>query len=459
MPPPYAVVFTFRSEHDDTAFVFTAAVDSARARLRTQERGIPVILVDDCSPGAVWQAALADYEHTGQEMQVLRMGPPTAHSGITKGATEPSFGHAPPLDRGLWWAKHRLGCTRALVLDGDAIVLADDAVAQVDAALALLDGTTIMAGDWVGTPEDWTVRPQTSGVYWHETPRGRKPKSEHPLLIPAPIRAHGYDPLICSVVDLDAFWHPQAAPLLNYGWVANVWYYSQVARGKRSGYYPFFRGGMVAHLGHTAVSASRGWEHPFGNAPGVRYGGKGVGNYHAGWLQIADPQALLAYLRSRRPGDPVVPTFFVPPAAPEIADLVPHLRYVSPIASLNDEHATLGFEYVFDGQVCATATVTLDGDVCRIDAIDGPDVGSIYAELCEHVPALLRCIVWTPVALYRDARAERSAHIEERDGRTWAVWSRAFYIRSQPQHRWADYYDWDGLGTGLLPTAAPRIPA
>jgi len=447
--PPYAVVFTFRSEDDNTALVFTASVDSARGRLRTRERGIPVIVVDDCSPGTLWKASLTAYEEMGEEIQVLRMGPPTVQSAFLHGATAPSFGQAPALDRGFWWARYRLGCTRVLALDGDVLILADDAVEQVDAAMTLLDGTTVIAGEWVGTPEDWTLQPQTSGVYWYERPGGGVPKSEYPTVIPAPIRAHGYVPMTCAAVDLGAFWHPRSACLVNSGWVSGIWYYSQMALGKRSAYYPFFRSGMAAHLGRASVSVSRGWS-VFGNALGVRYAGKGLGNYYAGYLQIADAGLFLAALRNRPPGEPTASALFVPPEAPEIVPMGPHLRYAGPVERLDSKSMRLGFEYAIDGEVSGRATVTLDGDVLRVESIDAAEVGPIYSEICEHATAMLRYVVSTPAALYAAARADRGAHEVKVDGEAWAVWEHALYIRSLPQHRWATHFDWDGLGVGML---------
>ena len=447
MSHPYAVVFTCRSEHDLTAHVFRAAVDCARIRLRTWESNIPVIIVDDCSPSATWQAALAQCAQL-DDVEVLRMGPPKANSALVPGAPDPSFGHGPALDLGFWWAKHRLGCSRALALDGDCLLVAPDAAAQIEAALPLLDGDTITVGDWVGTPEDWRARPQTAGVYWHTSPHGPTPKAQCPLPNSAPIRAYGYDPLICALVDLDQFWHPSVGALLNTGWVANVWYYTQVARGKRSGYAPFFRGGMAAHLGHTAVSASRGWHRPFGNVRGQRYAGKEFGTYHAGYLQIGSVETLLKTLAQRRHDEPVTPALFVPSDPPEAIAPQPYLRYQQPIDRLDAEHQALTLEYVQDGDLLARAKVVLEGDVCRIEDVKGPGLVGCFAEICEHAVAMLRVRVQAPKELYERARAERNAQpFVAPDGTDWMAWNTPIhYVRSNPKHhRWAEHFHWEAV--------------
>ena len=446
--PAYAVVLTCRSEHDLTGHVYRAAVDSARIRLRTWERNIPVIVVDDCSPGEVWKAALAQYDQI-DDVEVLRMGAPRAHSALVPGAPDPSFGHGPALDLGLWWAKQRLGCTRALVLDGDCFLVAEDAAARIEAALPRLDGETITVGDWVGTPVDWNVGPQTAGVYWHTTPHRRTAKAEAALPNSAPIRAYGYDPLICSLVDLDQFWHPSVGALLNTGWVANVWYYTQVARGKRSGYAPFFRGGMAAHLGHASVAASRGWHRPFGNVRAQRYAGKEFGTYHAGYLQIASVETLVKVLTQRRMTDPVEAALFVPADPPEGVAPQPYLRYQQPIDRLDAEHQALTLEYVQEGDLLARATVVLDGDLCRIENVKGPGLVECFAEVCEHAVAMLRVRVQAPRDLYERARAERNAHpiAADANGTDWVAWNTPIhYVRSSPtHHRWAEHFRWEAV--------------
>src|SRR6266481_412857 len=115
-------VMTCRAETDHAARIFRMAVDHFVARLPE----FPLIVVDDCSPHPLMLEALATWD-AQSFITVIRMGPPVAEGfykriGCVSGETC-SFGHAPALDRGLWYAYRHLKEPWAFVLDGDVWLL------------------------------------------------------------------------------------------------------------------------------------------------------------------------------------------------------------------------------------------------------------------------------------------------------------------------------------------------
>jgi hypothetical protein len=444
---PGAVVMTVRAESELAALIFAAAVDHARACLPD----LQLVLVDDCSPHPRMLRQLEQWDRA-RGITVIRMGPPVASGfyarvGITAG--EPtSFGHAPSLDRGLWYVWHHLKATWAFVLDGDVILLDPHMAKHVEAAVALLDDQTVAVGEWVGTPKAWQ-EPHTVDALWHCHGAYRQDKAAEP--VEAAIRAYGYVNMMCSVVNLQLFWHPLVQSLQNTGWVANQWFYAQMAIGHKAAYYPFFRNESAAHIGAVAVATTQG--ESFGNIEGGRhYGQRGSGNYYAGYLQVVN-MTVFAQALAHRGGrlldahDTFAPAPLVVPQGPPR-----YLRYgILHAARLYDDQA-IDFEWVEreSGQVLATVETDLFGAHCRIDNVKGetPEVErEAYEAVFEHSPALQRTRVWTPDALI--ARLDLTREVHDHDG-PWSLFFWRYFGRGVPQWRWAERYGWGRSLTGPL---------
>jgi hypothetical protein len=429
------------------ARIFSAAVDHCLAHLP----GLPLILVDDCSPDPLMQQYLGEWDRRAG-IQVIRMGAPVAsgyyqRTDLVAGSAT-SFGHAPCLDRGLWYVWRHLRRPWALVLDGDVLLLADDCDTQVAQAVDDLDGRTLVVGEWVGTPADWAA-PQWADARWHGRASGPTEKADEP--VPAAIRAYGYVNMMCSVVDLEQCWHPRAQAFQNTGWVANQWFYSQMARGQRSAYRPFFRSEAAVHIGGVAVATTQG--ESFGNIQGGRrYGQRETGNYYAGYLQVAGLAEFSAALRYREQRL-LDRALFVPPPPPESVPAVePHLRYGSAFESLDAECLRLTLDWVEAGTLLARATLDLEGPICRIQAVEGATAAverACYEEAFEHTPALMRTQVWTQQSIAERLGTEREVH-ETRDG--WQVFSWRYFSRGTPQWRWAEHFGWGRTPIGPLET-------
>lgn len=447
-----AAVMTVRSESPYATAVFRAAVDCARLRLPD----LPLVLVDDCSPEPGLLAALADWDRHGPDIHVIYMGAPRAvglyqpPQDVQPGPT--SYGHAPSLDRGLWYAYHVLHAPWALTLDGDVFLLAEDMPARVAAAAAHLSDDCVVAGEWVGTPSDYQA------VHWcdavgHSTNGHVTPKALEP--VGSAIRAYGYINKQCSLVYLPQFWHPLAEPLQNSGWVSNTWFYSQMALGRRAWYVPFFRDETAVHLGAVAVAPGRGWGET-GNVEGRRYGQKHGGNYYAGYLQIPDLPSFQQKLAARSPGEPVPRAWFRAPADQSPEYPWRYLRYGTAPAQPLIEDQTLTFEWVdrpSGDTVVAHAETVLEGEVCRIVTVDGEPTAAreCYQELFEHTTALRRSRVWTPTALATRLTVDRQVD-EQVDGYNVFFWRHI--IRSGPRWRWAEHFGWGNAGRRVLETAA-----
>jgi hypothetical protein len=96
--------------------------------------------------------------------------------------------------------------------------------------------------------------------------------------------------------------------------------------------------------------------------------------------------------------------------------------------------------------------VELDGDLCRIRAIDGDVVEHqrlLYEELFEHIPALMRTHVWTPRALAERLSLTRTVDYVQ-DG--WNIFFWKYFRRGTPQWRWSEYYGWG------RPARSPLVP-
>jgi hypothetical protein len=383
------------------------------------------------------------------------MGPPVASGyyqrvGIASGQAT-SFGHAPSLDRGLWYAAHQFRADWALVLDGDVLLLDPALPVHLRAAVERLDRTTIVVGEWVGTPEDWT-QPHWASWRWHghggtTTDKGLEP-------VPAAIRAYGYVNMMCSVVDLAEFWAPEAVSLQNTGWVANQWFYSQMARGKRSAYSPFFRNESAVHIGGVAVATTQ--QESFGNIQGGRrYGQREQGNYYAGYLQVLSEAEFIAALRHRAPGALLARSLFGPPVPmpPQWEPQV--LSYAGTLLDerLDAEVLPLGF-YLLDPQddwrPLAKADVECNGPAAKILDVQGTtDAHALacYEAVFEHTAALMRPQVWTPTALAQRLGSTREVHEVQGE---WNIRSWRYFGRGTPQWRWAEHFGWGRALTGPL---------
>lgn len=442
-----AAVMTVRSESPYATHVFRAAVDCARLRLPD----LPLIVVDDCSPEPGMLAALDEWE-AAPGIHLLRMGQP-----IALGCYQPtlnvqnaptSYGHAPTLDRGLWYAYHHLRATWALTLDGDVFCLAEDMAKRVQAVADRLDATTVVAGEWVGTPKTYTQE-HWCDSYGHHDAGHYHDKALEPVA--SAIRAYGYINKQCSVVYLPTFWDERAEPLQNTGWVSNTWFYSQMALGRRALYVPFFRDQAAVHLGAVAVAPGRGWGET-GNVMGRRYGQRHGGNYYAGYLEIPDLKTFQQRLAARTPGQPVPREWFIAPEPVEPEYPWRFMRYRhAPALPLYDDQV-VGLEWVDrTDQVLAQAIVHLEGDVTRIAEITGDEQRVFYEEIFEHSAALRRSQVWTPASLAERLGSERQIEVRVDDHH---VFHWKHISRSGPRWRWAEHYGWGAAGVRPLERAA-----
>lgn len=442
-----ATVITVRAETDLAARIFSAAVDAAWQKLPS----LPLVVVDDCSPNPLMRALLETWDKAAG-ITVIRMGPPVAQGfyarvGLTPGETC-SFGHAPSLDRGLWYVGRHLKLPWALVLDGDVILLADNIEKQVLSASALLGEQVAVIGEWVGTPWAWEHRHAADAV-WHHEGNSKIEKAQEP--VQAAIRAYGYVNMMCSLVNLETFWDPYVQSLQNTGWVANQWYYAQMARGRQSLYWPFFRSGAAVHIGAVAVATTQG--ETFGNIQGGRrYGQRDEGNYYAGYLQVRDLAEFATALAHRQ--QQLAPTLFVAPdpATPQHSEK--YLRYEKPpdLPLFFDQR--LAFQWMTrEAQTLARVEVILEGANCFIKSVEGAsqdDELAAYEEVFEHIPAMQRTKVYTPHPVAYRIGTKRETHDSEAGNHVF-YWR--YFSRGLPQWRWAEHYGW---GRSLLgPLEAP----
>jgi hypothetical protein len=441
----FAVVMTIRGEDDLSSQVYMAAVDAALAYFPNRS----IIIVDDCSPAPVLQDALVRWE-TRTNVHVIRMGPPVVQGfyqekGIAAGDFC-SFGHAPTLDRGLWFARHGLGLHRAFVLDGDVCVF-EPIGAMAQRVIDDLTDEQIIIGEWNGTPVNFT-EPQASDARFRVC--GTSVTEKAVENIPSAIRSYGYVNFMCSAVNLDMVWHPRAMQLLNVGWVANAWYQSQMQHGAWTGYAPFFRAGAAAHIGAVAVATARG--ESYGNSHETHYARKGFGNFYTGYLQFAAVRYLRDALAGRRDGEPLPSSLFLEPLMGETPRLDTYLAYDTPFVKLDDDQTlTLKWMHRESQQPLATITITLDGNVACFSDLRGRDPvdeRACYEEAFEHTPCLGRSTVWTPTS-WRDRLGLERPRQVQRDDHDIFSW---LYLvpRGESPWRWSEHYGWDQAGKNPL---------
>lgn len=271
-------------------------IDSIR-RYISKEQCEVLVVVDDCS---YFDNAWGEYAKLLGEWGVVvyRLGPPRipywhpdpATPKKYSGGSPPltSYGHAIGIMAGFYKLKV-MGCTHAWVIDGDCWVL-NGGWLQDALHLFEYDKVAVVTDYFAGRPPLDCIDllcDDIDEIYYDSLTKGKLSQRNK-----GEIEVHwgqwmvGFPNLVCAIVDLGI--EERFGALENSGWVNNGWGRQLFNQGYVVGFYPFFQGKHVYHLGHGFTREStENFGRTYGNLVKTdRYGGKDRGIYHAGYLQL-----------------------------------------------------------------------------------------------------------------------------------------------------------------------------
>lgn len=389
MSDDIVAVIPFRGENYMTVLMLRSLIDSINAIDR-----VPIVVVDDHSP--IGADALDALAASRQIEAVLRMGAPRPRSKYVKDdrpvmVHDTSGGAAPALIAGVEWCRDR-GIPYAWSLDQDSVILSSSVRDALD---VLRRHDAVAVGNFFGGRRDWDAIASRRyvDVLSPITDAGRFERATFPYK--SALRTVGYTPSVCTLFDTRRFFGSEIAPPRSGGWTNIEWFLSQIHAGRQTAFFPFFEHEHVAHLGGGVVMFPR--DRPtFGNALGEgKYGGKHVGNYYAGYLQVPDTNAYLTRLESfyasGSASELVTRAWFTVPHPPETPE--PTTTRLHPL-----DDACTQYAYFVEGMKVGGGTINLRefpaetplslrvADVTW-DAFSPEHAWPLFAELSWHVIA------------------------------------------------------------------------
>ena len=251
-------------------------IDSIRKYLRKGEDYAELVIVNDCSDLCDESFDYLRWLNESKIAVVLKLGD-------AKPPHFKSYGHGVSLVHGVDYLKS-VGCTHALILDSDTVILKPLVIKNAMQLFRYED--VISVSDYYGgsvSAYDQICDVEYEISYEKGVEVKREDKASKPYRISH--LYYGYPHLSCALVDIKEC--VDLVRCMERGEINKEWYKLVVWDRKRMGFYPFYQGEYVFHLGYASLTPTKTESVPeFGNSIYKVFWPKEAGIFYYGYLQL-----------------------------------------------------------------------------------------------------------------------------------------------------------------------------